>query len=117
MKWKLASGICLLALWFDPTQGRVLATLDNPQCYENVGCPHKDRISPEKAEELSCENLWLVRNTIFHQRGYCFHTARGRAEFDNGRCSINSIAGLQLNAVERANVATLRKIEAGKGCR
>jgi hypothetical protein len=117
MKWKSALGICLLFLWFGPTQGRILATLDNPQCYENVGCPHKDRIPQEKAKELSCENLWLVRNTIFHQRGYCFQTARGRAEFDNGRCSTNAIADLQLNSVERANVATLRKIEASKSCR
>jgi YARHG domain-containing protein len=116
MKWKFALAIGLLFLWFGPTQGRILATLKNPQCYENVGCPHKDSISEEQARELSCENLWLVRNTIFHQRGYCFQSARGRAEFDNSRCSSNSIPELRLNFIERANVATLRKLERSKGC-
>jgi hypothetical protein len=116
MRWKFALAIGLLFLWFDPTQGRILATLNNPQCYENVGCPHKDHISEEQARELSCENLWLVRNTIFHQRGYCFQSARGRAEFDNSRCSSNSIPELRLNFIERANVATLRKLERSKGC-
>jgi hypothetical protein len=116
MRWRFGLAICVLFLWFCPTQARILATLDNPQCYENVGCPHKDRISEEQAKELSCENLWLVRNTIFHQRGYCFHSARGRAEFDNSRCSLNSIAELRLNSVEEANIAMLRKLERKKGC-
>src|SRR5215212_22155 len=116
MRWQFTLGICILSLWFGPTQRRILATLDSPQCYENVGCPHKDRISEEQAGELSCENLWLVRNTILHQRGYCFRSARGRANFDNSRCSSNSIAELGLNSIEGANLAVLRKIERSKGC-
>jgi hypothetical protein len=95
---------------------QISATLDHPQCYENVGCPHKDRISEAQIRDLSCQNLWLVRNTIFHQRGYCFQTPRGRAEFDNSRCLSNSISELKLSSVERANVAALRKLERRKGC-
>jgi hypothetical protein len=116
MRWKASLAIFMLSLWFGPAQPRILATLDNPQCYENVGCPHKDRISEAQARELSCQNLWLVRNTIFHQRGYCFHSARGRTEFDNSRCSANSISELQLSPVEEANVEMLRKLERSKGC-
>jgi YARHG domain-containing protein len=95
---------------------QISATLDHPQCYENVGCPHKDRISEAQIRDLSCQNLWLVRNTIFHQRGYCFQTTRGRAEFDNSRCSASSISELKLSHVEKANVATLKKLERRKGC-
>jgi YARHG domain-containing protein len=95
---------------------QISATLDHPQCYENVGCPHKDRILEAQARDLSCQNLWLVRNTIFHQRGYCFQTIRGRAEFDNSRCSSTSISELRLSPVEKANVATLQKLERRKGC-
>ncbi|MGH6875235.1 MAG: YARHG domain-containing protein [Aestuariivirgaceae bacterium] len=73
-------------------------------------------MSQAQAKELSCQNLWLVRNTIFHQRGYCFRSARGRAEFDNSRCSVNSIAKLRLSLVEKANIATLRKLERSKRC-
>lgn len=95
---------------------QVSASVDNPQCYENVGCPHKDPISHAQARELSCQNLWYVRNTIFHQRGYCFQTERGRAEFSNSRCRTNSIAELNLSPVERANVRILQDVERSKGC-
>jgi YARHG domain len=97
-----------------PSFSQIAAT--QPQCYENVGCPHKDRITDAQARDLSCENLWLVRNTIYYQHGYCFLTERGRKAFSNGRCSSNSIADLELNPVEQANVATLRRIERRKGC-
>jgi hypothetical protein len=52
----------------------------------------------------------------FHQRGFCFQTARGRKEFDNRRCSANSVAELKLSEVEKANVATLEKAERSKSC-
>jgi hypothetical protein len=111
--------VAALLLFFPDERAfaQISATLETPQCYETVGCPHKDRISLEQAGELSCENLWLVRNTIFHQRGYCFQTARGRAAFDNSQCSTSSIAELELGEVEKANVATLREAERRKGCR
>lgn len=95
---------------------QIAASLDSPQCYEEVGCPHKDRISGAQARGLSCENLWLVRNTIFHQRGYCFQSGRGQKEFSNSRCSVNAVADLKLAGVEAANVATLERVERGKGC-
>ena len=95
---------------------QISASIDQPQCYEGVGCPHQDRITEEQARDLPCDNLWLVRNTIFHQRGFCFQTARGRKEFDNRRCSANSVAELKLSDVEKANVATLEKVERSKNC-
>ena len=95
---------------------QISMTMDGPQCYENIGCPHKDRILEEQIEKFSCENLWLVRNTIFHQRGYCFRTARGRANFDNSRCLSNSVSELKLSEIEKENVAKLREMEQRKGC-
>ena len=95
---------------------QISATMDSPQCYENIGCPHKDPISEEQIEDFSCENLWLVRNTIFHQRGYCFQSARGRANFDNSHCLSNSVSELNLSEIEKENVATLREMEQRKGC-
>jgi hypothetical protein len=95
---------------------QISATMESPQCYENIGCPHKDPILEEEIEKFSCENLWLVRNTIFHQRGYCFQTARGRANFDNSHCLSNSISELKLSEIEKDNVATIREMEQRKGC-
>ena len=90
--------------------------LIDPQCFELIGCPHKDRIFANQIQQFSCENLCLVRNTIFHQRGYCFQTARGRAQFDNSRCFSDSVSELNLTPVEKENVATIREIETHKGC-
>jgi YARHG domain-containing protein len=96
---------------------QISATLEQPQCYENVGCPHKDRITEAQTRGMSCENLRLVRNTIYHQRGFCFQTKRRQAEFDSSRCTVKTLAGLQLSEVEQANIATLEGIERRKRCR
>jgi len=99
----------------EPSLSQIAAT--QPQCYENVGCPHKDRITEAQVRELSCENLWLIRNTIYYQHGYCFQTDRGRRTFSNSRCTTNSIGDLQLNSVEVANIAVLESVERRKHCR
>jgi hypothetical protein len=95
---------------------KISATVDSPQCYEIVGCPHKEIISEAQIQDFSCQNLWLVRNTIFHQRGYCFQTSRGRVEFDNSHCSSSAISDLRLSFVEKENIATLREMERRKNC-
>ena len=109
--------VILFLAAYESAFSQISASLEQPQCYEGVGCPHKDRISEVQIRDFSCENLRLVRSTIFHQRGYCFQTARGRAEFDNSRCSSNSMSELKLSPVEKANIATLQKQEKRKGCR
>jgi hypothetical protein len=95
---------------------QISASMDQPQCYEGVGCPHKDRISERQLRDHSCQNLWLVRNTILHQRGYCFQTKRGQTEFDNKSCSIKAISELKLSPVEKANIATLERMERRRKC-
>lgn len=96
---------------------RVSASIEHPQCYENVGCPHKDRISDAQTKDMSCQNLSYVRNTIFHQRGYCFQTARELADFDNKNCTTKSVSDLKLTSVEKSNVATLQRAERRKKCK
>ena len=113
----LPAAIILLIVVCESSFAQISASLNHPQCYENVGCPHKDRISQAQARYLSCQNLWLVRNTIFHQRGYCFRTGRGRTEFDNSHCTVKSVSDLKFTAVEKRNIVTLEKIERRKGCR
>lgn len=94
----------------------ISSTVDQPQCYEIIGCPDRDRITETQVKDFSCENLWLVRNTIFHQRGYCFQTHRGKAAFDNSQCRTSSISALHLSAIERQNVATIQEAERRKSC-
>lgn len=106
----------LLTLECPTVSAQIAAGMDSPQCYEGVGCPHKDAISEAQAGTLSCDNLWLVRNTIFHQRGYCFQSVRGQKEFSNARCTTRTVSELALSEVEKRNVTTLERVERRKGC-
>jgi hypothetical protein len=45
-------------------------------CYELIGCTNKDYFKSAQLKQLSCQILWEVRNTIYKERGYCFHTLR-----------------------------------------
>lgn len=66
MRW-MALIVVLFFAACETSYSQIAAT--QPQCYENVGCPNKDRIVDAQARDLSCENLWLVRNTIYYQHG------------------------------------------------
>ncbi len=106
----------LLGLSAVPASAQISASIESPQCYEGVGCPHKDRIAEKQIRSHSCENLWLIRNTIFHQRGYCFQSGRGKSEFSNSRCTVNTVSDLKLTPVENDNVGTIEKLERQKRC-
>jgi hypothetical protein len=67
-------------------------------------------------EELSCGNLWHVRNRIYDENGYCFATARGRKAFDNSDCWVRRQSQVKLSAIERHNVTAIVKAEEANGC-
>ena len=62
--------------------------------------------------QLSCEQLWQARNTIFARNGYCFQTARGRATFGAGCFAPYG----ELGPADRAEVQSLQYWERAKGC-
>jgi len=85
-------------------------------CYELIGCSDSDRFSRADLRQLSCENLWHVRNRIYDEAGYCFKTARGKAAFDNSDCHVRTESRLKLSRLERNNIETIRQVERQKGC-
>jgi hypothetical protein len=86
-------------------------------CFESgVGCTDDHYISRKALNALSCDALWTVRNTIYHENGYCFRTARGRAAFSNENCRFDDVADVRLNSFERANIARVLEAERKKGC-
>lgn len=85
-------------------------------CFEDIGCTDSDAYARSALRQLSCENLWFTRNTIYNEHGLCFKTAAGRAQFDNSDCSVNNPAKVKLNRTERANVAKIRQVEQEMGC-
>jgi hypothetical protein len=85
-------------------------------CYELIGCTNKDYFKNAQLKQLSCQILWEVRNTIYKERGYCFHTQRAIKAFGDAGCKYDDAGAVPLNAAERYNVSAIKKVEAKKGC-
>jgi hypothetical protein len=91
-------------------------------CYDVVGCSDKNLFSKNYSylgsvrDGPSCDFLYMMRNRIYAQHGYCFKTARGIAEIGNTGCSIANQAAVPLSNIERDNIATLVKAERAKSC-
>ena len=85
-------------------------------CFEVVGCTDSEYMSAASLRRLSCDPLWTVRNTIFYENGYCFQTDKGKANFSNAGCKYTVSGKVPLNKYERANVETVKAVEAQKGC-
>lgn len=88
-------------------------------CFENLGntgCPWKETFKKSELRQLSCQNLWYVRNSIYDRRGYCFKTADGKAVFDNSDCWVKNAANIKFNNHEQTNISRIRQIEDNRGC-
>jgi hypothetical protein len=85
-------------------------------CYELIGCTKTDYFKPHQLKQLGCQPLWDVRNTIYKENGYCFKTAKAIKYFGNAGCKFDNAAAVPLSAIERHNVAAIKKVEKSKGC-
>jgi hypothetical protein len=64
-----------------------------------------------------CQRLWVERNSIYKEAGYCFKTARAIRYFGNAGCQYDVEAALPLSRGERARVADIIAEERANGCR
>jgi hypothetical protein len=90
-------------------------------CYDILGCTDKSAFSAHysylvAADGPTCDFLYVMRNQIYAQHGYCFKTARGIKEIGNTDCSIQDMAAVPLSQIERNNVATIKRAEIAKRC-
>ena len=85
-------------------------------CFEDVGCTDSQYMRAQDLRRLSCENLWMVRNTIFDENGLCFKTRRARSVFSNVDCWVEEQAAVALNDYEHSNVSKIVGIESSFGC-
>lgn len=85
-------------------------------CYELIGCTDQQYFKPYQLQQLGCQPLCDVRNTIYKENGYCFHTAKAIKYFGNAGCLYDNAADVPLNKYERKNVAAIKKVEKSKGC-
>ena len=85
-------------------------------CFEVIGCTDSDWFDGDDLEQLSCENLWHIRNRIYDENGYCFATDRGRQAFDNSDCWVEDQAAVELSEIETHNVDEIVEAEEENGC-
>ncbi len=69
--------------------------------------------APAQAIDV-CPDLWLSRNAIFNDAGYCFGSPLGKALFDNADCSTRTPA---LTREQERKVALIRDYEKSFDCR
>ncbi|MBT9288006.1 YARHG domain-containing protein [Prosthecodimorpha staleyi] len=66
---------------------------------------------------MSCPQLWYERNSIYHERGYCFQTERGIRTFGNAGCVTSNESALGLSSTERRTIALIVQVERQKYCK
>jgi YARHG domain-containing protein len=91
-------------------------------CYDLLGCDNRDLFSKHYdylasvAEGPNCGFLYIMRNRIYQEHGYCFATPQAVSALGNNGCSITDQAAVPLSNIERANIAAIQSAERAKGC-
>ena len=109
-------GLVLIGLVSGAFAVSVPAAPARANCYELIGCSNKDYYQLSDLMQLGCQPLWEVRNWIYKENGYCFHTPKAIKAFGNAGCQYDNVADVPLNDAERHNVTMIKKAEAKKGC-
>jgi YARHG domain len=73
-------------------------------------------VTAAQAQDI-CTRLWVERNQIYKNEGYCFKTARAIRYFGNAGCIYDNEADVPLSRAERERIAYLISQERRFGCR
>ena len=75
-------------------------------------------LAPQSASAQGvCQRLWVERNSIYKQNGYCFNTPRGVRYFGNAGCQFDDVNQVPLSGGERQRIAEIVAEERAMGCR
>ena len=81
-----------------------------------IDCVEEVPVSKAELEPLTCETLWILRNSIFDQAGYCFKTQKAKDWFNNEDCKVEDAAALNISPVQKSNIDKIKAMESWKGC-
>jgi hypothetical protein len=65
---------------------------------------------------MTCQQLWVARNSIYKARGYCFKTQRAIAYFGNAGCIYQNEGDVPFSGPEQAQIAQYQAQERAMGC-
>ena len=69
-----------------------------------------------QGDAYDCQELWVMRNQVYKDNGYCFTSARATTYFGEGACDYHSEADLPLSKPERRLIKDVRASERRQGC-
>jgi len=69
-----------------------------------------------QGDAYDCQELWVMRNQIYKDAGYCFTTPRAITYFGIGGCSYESEVSVPLSKMERSTIDAIRASEARQSC-
>ena len=69
-----------------------------------------------QGDAYDCGELWVMKNQVFKDRGYCFKTAKAIAQFGNAGCLYDSQADVPLSDTERTILADIKRSMKRQGC-
>lgn len=81
-----------------------------------IDCVEDVYVQPEELDDSNCETLWILRNSIYNDGGYCFKTERAKAFFINEGCAHDDISAVPLNDYQRHNIKVIAAAEKAGGC-
>lgn len=73
-------------------------------------------VSAANAQD-GCFGLWVARNAIYKNYGYCFKTERAISYFGNDGCMYNYEGAIPMSRYDRARIARIQAEEREMGCR
>lgn len=71
-------------------------------------------LNDDRLRNLSCLDLWLARNEIYHRHGFCFTSRLGIQYFGNENCRTTSTG--VVSPREQSNINRIKAWEQKKGC-
>jgi len=71
----------------------------------------------EQGPPGTCARLWIERNGLFAERGYCHPSALGQAQFDLSNCRFQDAGDVPLTPDDLARIEEIRAEENRLGCR
>ncbi len=74
-------------------------------------------LSAAQAQSNVFQQLWVERNQIYADNGYCFKTERAISYFGNAGCRYEYEGAVPLSRADRARINRIQAAEREYGCR
>ena len=85
-------------------------------CCAMAGGFPKGASAQQQFNDLSCEQLWFARNSIFKAVGYCFKTPRAISIFGNADCLYGKENDVPLSQNDRNLIDAIQTAERDRQC-